>query len=222
MAAVQQTNSQTPVSTPGTTAIQSKKDTENPQDRFLNLLKKKKKNQDPLKPMDNAEVTSQMAQISTVSGIEKLNTTLKLLTTDMEDSMSVEATAMIGHEAFAPGNFISLQNGKAMAGVEFDQAVDRMEVTIVDSAGATVRVLDLGPQPVGLNTISWDGKTSNGSVAADGEYTFVINATQGENSVKGSSLSLSTVKSVTAGENGALLDMGKLGLVNLSDIKRVF
>ncbi len=222
MAAVQQTNSQTPVSTTGATAIQSKKDTENPQDRFLKLLITQLKNQDPLKPMDNAEVTSQMAQISTVSGIEKLNTTLKLLTTDMEDSKSLEATSMIGHDAFAPGNFISLQNGKAMAGVEFDQAVDRMEVTILDSNGATVKVMDLGAQPVGLNTISWDGMTSSGSKAADGEYTFIINAIQGETSVKGNPFSLSTVKSVTAGDNGALLDMGKLGLVNLSDIKRVF
>lgn len=222
MAAVQQTNSQTPVSSPSTTAIQSKKDTENPQDRFLKLLITQLKNQDPLKPMDNAEVTSQMAQISTVSGIEKLNTTLKLLTTDMEDSKALEATSMIGHDAFAPGNFLSLQNGKAMAGVEFDQAVDRMEVTILDSNGATVRVMDLGAQPVGLNTISWDGMTSSGSKAADGEYTFIINAIQGETSVKGNPFSLSTVKSVTAGDNGALLDMGKLGLVNLSDIKRVF
>ena len=222
MAAVQQTNSQTPVSSPSTTAIQSKTDTENPQDRFLKLLITQLKNQDPLKPMDNAEVTSQMAQISTVSGIEKLNTTLKLLTTDMEDSKSLEATSMIGHDAFAPGSFISLQNGKAMAGVEFDQAVDRMEVTILDSNGATVRVMDLGAQPVGLNTISWDGMTSSGSKAADGEYTFIINAIQGETSVKGNPFSLSTVKSVTAGDNGALLDMGKLGLVNLSDIKRVF
>ena len=44
------------------------------QDRFLKLLVAQMQNQDPLNPMDNAQVTSQMAQINTVSGIEKLNT----------------------------------------------------------------------------------------------------------------------------------------------------
>jgi flagellar basal-body rod modification protein FlgD len=34
------------------------------------------KNQDPTNPMQNNELTTQLAQISTVSGIEKLNTTL--------------------------------------------------------------------------------------------------------------------------------------------------
>ena len=45
-------------------------------DRFLKLLVTQMQNQDPLNPMDNAQITSQMAQISTVSGIEKLNTCL--------------------------------------------------------------------------------------------------------------------------------------------------
>src|SRR5574343_277071 len=44
-------------------------------DRFLKLLVAQMSNQDPLNPMDNAQLTSQMAQISTVSGLEKLNTT---------------------------------------------------------------------------------------------------------------------------------------------------
>lgn len=42
--------------------------------RFLKLLVTQLNNQDPLNPLDNAELTSQLAQMSTVSGIEKLNT----------------------------------------------------------------------------------------------------------------------------------------------------
>jgi hypothetical protein len=45
-------------------------------DRFLKLLVTQMQNQDPLNPMDNAQITSQMAQINTVNGIEKLNTTV--------------------------------------------------------------------------------------------------------------------------------------------------
>jgi flagellar basal-body rod modification protein FlgD len=49
------------------------------QNRFLKLLITQLKNQDPLNPLDNAAVTTQISQISTVSGIEKLNATLETL-----------------------------------------------------------------------------------------------------------------------------------------------
>mgnify|MGYP003505357098 FL=1 len=99
MSAIQSTNSETVLSAT-TTGISAKKNAENPQDRFLKLLVTQMKNQDPLKPLDNAEVTSQLAQISTVTGIDKLNSTLQLLTSDVGDSLSVEATGMIGHSVF--------------------------------------------------------------------------------------------------------------------------
>lgn len=51
---------------------------EDMQNRFLTLLTTQLKNQDPLNPMDNAEVTSQLAQMSTVQGIEKLNALVRL------------------------------------------------------------------------------------------------------------------------------------------------
>lgn len=47
------------------------------QDRFMKLLVAQMKNQDPLNPMDNAQMTSQIAQINTVAGIEKLHTALE-------------------------------------------------------------------------------------------------------------------------------------------------
>lgn len=50
------------------------------QDRFVKLLVAQMKNQDPLNPMDNAQMTSQIAQINTVAGIEKLNTAVEGLT----------------------------------------------------------------------------------------------------------------------------------------------
>ena len=59
-----------------TPAAASAADTTITADRFLKLLVAQMQNQDPLNPMDNAQVTSQMAQINTVTGIDKLNTTL--------------------------------------------------------------------------------------------------------------------------------------------------
>lgn len=221
MSSIQQVASQTGSSATAT-GIAAKKNTESPQDRFLKLLVTQMKNQDPLKPLDNAEVTSQLAQISTVTGIDKLNTTLQLLTSDVEDSLSVEATGMIGHSVFVPGTSISLKGDEAVAGIELPQPVDQLKVTILDSAGIPVRHMELDAKPAGISTIPWDGKTDSGTKAADGNYTFAVSAKQGGNDIKVNTLSLGLVNSVSPTENGALLDMGELGIVSLSDVKQVF
>ncbi len=221
MSSVQPTNSQ-PVSSITTPGITAKKEAENTQDRFLKLLVTQMKNQDPLKPLDNSEVTSQLAQISTVTGIDKLNTTLKLLSSDYEDSQSIEATAMIGHDAFVPGKSIHLEKNAAIAGIELAQPVDELKVTILDSHGVAIRNIDLKAYPAGISSIGWNGETDSGAKAADGEYTFEVSATQGGKDIKVNTLALGSVNSISHGEQGTLLDMGKLGLVSLSDIKQVF
>lgn len=220
MNSVQQTSSQT-IPSVTTTGITAKK-AEDPQDRFLKLLVTQMKNQDPLKPLDNAEVTSQLAQISTVTGIDKLNTTLQLLSSDYEDSQSIEATAMIGHDAFVPGKSIHLEKDAAIAGIELTQPVDQLKVTILDSSGIPIRNIDLGAKSTGISSIGWDGMTDSGAKAAIGDYTFAVSAKQGENDIEVKTLSLGSVNSISHGEQGTLLDMGKLGLVSLSDIKQVF
>lgn len=217
----QQTDSQS-VSLGTTTGITTKKQAEDPQDRFLKLLVTQMKNQDPLKPLDNAEVTSQLAQISTVTGIDKLNSTLQQLVSSTDDSRSVEALGMIGHSAFVPGKSISLEGEGAIAGIELEQSVDQAIVTIFDSSGIAIHTKELGVQPAGVSTIGWDGMTNSGTKAADGDYTFAVTAKQGDKEVKVDTLSFGTVNSVSHGELGTHLDMGKLGLVSLSDIKQVF
>lgn len=206
-----------------TTGIKNKKEAENPQDRFLKLLVTQMKNQDPLKPLDNAEVTSQLAQISTVTGIDKLNSTLQLLASDMEESQSIEAMDMIGRSAFVPGASIPLDGEGTVAGIELAQPVDELSVTILDSSGIPVRHMELNAKPAGISTILWDGATDSGTKAAAGDYTFTVSAKQGGNDVKVNTLSLGLVNSVTTTDNGVLLDMGeKLGLIGLSDVKQVF
>lgn len=224
MSSISQVNTATATAaSTATSGTTSKKDAENPQDRFLKLLVTQMKNQDPLKPLDNAEVTSQLAQISTVSGLDKLNSTLQQLVTSAEDTRSVEALGLIGHKAFVPGTAIALSGDGAIAGIELAQPVDQLKVAILDSAGFAIRTMDLGAQPTGISTISWDGLTDSGTKAVDGDYTFAVSAKQGGNDVKADTLSFGMVKSVTPGDGDTHLDMGdKLGLISLSNVKQVF
>jgi len=85
-------------------AAPAKSTAEDLSSNFLTLLVAQLKNQDPTNPMDNAQLTSQLAQINTVSGIEKLNTTLGSISGQINSNQSVQATALIGHGVMVEAN----------------------------------------------------------------------------------------------------------------------
>ena len=199
-----------------------RKEEEDPQDRFLKLLVTQMQNQDPLSPMDNAEVTSQMAQISTVSGIDKLNTTLEKLVADSDARRSFEAATMIGRGVLVPGADMQLESQAAIGGFELVEPVDKLVVTVKDSAGIVVREIDLGVQAAGVGTFVWDGVANNGNAAADGQYSFALKAMRADKEVAASTLAFGSVSSAQAGKDGALLEVGRLGYVGMDAVKKIF
>lgn len=191
------------------------------QDRFLRLLVTQMKNQDPLNPLDNAQVTSQMAQLSTVSGIEKLNATVQALSASMSAAQSLQAAAMIDRVALVPGNQIDLLNGKSNAAVELDEPVDSLTVTIKDKNGNVVRTLEVGAQDAGVVDFVWDGTDNQGAAAQNGSYTFSATAMiKGDKSTP-TTLSYGMVGSVSLTPGGPLLGMGTLGDVVLDAVRRI-
>ena len=92
--------------------------TDSAQDRFLKLLTAQLKNQDPLNPLDNAQMTSQLAQISTVDGITKLNATMQAMLNNSSDSQTLQAAALVGHAVLVPGSSLTLSKGQAVGGVD--------------------------------------------------------------------------------------------------------
>lgn len=191
------------------------------QDRFMTLLVTQMRNQDPLNPLDNAQVTSQLAQLSTVTGIDKLNTTMQALMGSYQTSQAVQAADMIGHGVFVPGSSIDLQESKSILGIELPAAADKVKVTISDSTGAVVRTLDLGEQKAGVVPLAWDGKTDADTTAADGKYTFKVKATMGTEKVEATALSFGTVSSVSTSAQGVKLNLPHIGEFNMTDVRQI-
>ena len=191
------------------------------QTNFLKLLTEQLKNQDPLSPMDNAQMTSQLAQISTVDGIEKLNTTLTAMLSGSQSGEAVQAAALVGKSVMVGGSSLTLAGSKAYGGFELASAADKVTVTIKDSNGLEVRTLELGDAEAGISNFAWDGLTSSGAQAVDGKYTMSVSATRGDTDLKPTALQLSTVNSVLRTSSGTVsLDVGG-SLVSLADIKQI-
>jgi len=205
----------------GSSSATKKSAAEETQDRFLKLLVTQMKNQDPLNPMDNAQVTSQMAQLSTVTGIDKLNITLKALSDSMTGNQSVQAASMIGHGVMVPGEGIDLIQGSGFGGVDLAQSVDKLDITINDKSGALIRNIQLGSQPAGVLNWQWDGRDNSGVDMADGNYTFTINAAQGSEKVDATKLQFGMVNSVTMDKQGVALSVGQLDGITLEQIRQI-
>jgi flagellar basal-body rod modification protein FlgD len=191
------------------------------QDRFLKLLVTQMKNQDPLNPMDNAQVTSQMAQLSTVSGIDKLNATLNALSSSMTASHSMQAASMIGHVVVVPGNKIELKGGKGAAALDLAQPADSVTVQIKDGAGNLVRSLNLGSQQSGVVPIQWDGKNDANSAVAEGSYQFSASAQLGAAKSSVNTLAYGLVSGVIQKPEGASLNVEKIGETSMDAVKQI-
>lgn len=116
---------------------------------FLTLLVAQLKNQDPTNPMQNNELTSQLAQINTVQGIEKLNTTLGAISGQINSNQSLQASALIGHGVMVPGNNILVGSKEGQVsttpfGVELERAADQVTATITNANGQVVRTIEIG------------------------------------------------------------------------------
>ncbi|OCG55900.1 flagellar basal body rod modification protein [Gilliamella sp. Choc6-1] len=205
------------------------------QDNFLTLLIAQMKNQDPTNPMDNSQLTSQLAQINTLAGIERLNTTLGMVSGQIDDSLSVNASNMIGRGVMVPGNKILVATSELEEtekeketvttpfGFELTHDADSVIITIQDENGNIVREVDLGAIPAGVSSFTWDGMLTDGTIAPDSSYTFSVNASYDGKKVSSTSLAYSMVYGVINSKvnNKVLLDLGILGSISIDEVRQI-
>jgi flagellar basal-body rod modification protein FlgD len=200
--------------------------------KFMTLLVTQLKNQDPMNPLDNAQLTSQLAQLSTVTGVNKLNTTLTSLQSNYQASESMQATNLIGHGVLVEGDFVNLQSGKGIMGVNLATAADSVQLIVTDpTTGKDVQTIDMGARPAGTIPVAWDGVPDPSKLNADGtpvtlkdgKYLLRVVATQGANTLKDAkALSFDSVASVTtSATDGVKLNLPTKGVVSMADIRQI-
>ena len=170
------------------------------QDRFLKLLVAQMNNQDPMNPMDNAQLTSQMAQINTVSGIQELNQAVSNISSQFGAMQMLQGSSLIGRDVMYAGNQLNVQNGVAKGAVDLAAAVEDLKIQITNSAGTVLDTVALGAKSAGRTNFSWNASSYNGS---DNVYMKVV-ATAGGKPMDATGYVAGTVKSVGSDTKGAL------------------
>lgn len=183
------------------------------QDRFLKLLVAQMKNQDPMNPMDNAQVTSQMAQIQTVSGLETLNNTVKSLTGQFTQMQTLQGVAMIGHDVVVPGNRLNVVNGVGTGSYSLDTTATAVKLEVLNSGGAVVSTVDLGGQQAGSHSFNIPADQS-----IDPNLRFRITAISGTTAVASTTFAQDRVTAVSNSNGSLKLELENLGVVDYSQV----
>ena len=161
-------------------------------DRFLKLLVAQLNNQDPMNPMDNAQMTSQMAQINTVTGITQLNDTVKTLASQFNAMQVLQGSALVGREVLTTGRNITINEGVGRAAFDLADEADKVTVQVLSPGGQVLDTLSFGAQTSGRHYFGWDASKYTGT----GSPVFNVVASQGTAAVKATPLIRDTVVSI--------------------------
>ena len=194
-------------------------DAANSQDRFLKLLVAQLNNQEPMNPMDNAQMTSQIAQINTVTGIQQLNDTVKGLVSQFASQQLMQGSAMVGRQVLVEGDSLAYNSETKTGYGALDLAgpAASVKVQVLNASGQELGVVNLGALKEGRYNFEWDGSAHEGS----GPLRFKVLAANGDAAVAAAPLTIDQVAAVSI-ENGALqLQLARGNTIAYGAIKSV-
>ncbi len=187
------------------------------QDRFLKLLVAQLNNQDPMNPMDNAQMTSQLAQINTVSGIQTLNDTMTSMATQIAALQSLQGSATIGREVLTAGNTLQVTDGVGKGAFDLASNADAVKVEVRTAGGTLLDTVSLGAQEAGRQSFTWDASQYTNA----GALSFTVTATQGTTAVTSTALERNKVVAVSNDNNVLNLQLANGGSVAYSAVKAI-
>jgi len=184
------------------------------QDKFMKMLVAQLNNQDPLNPMDNAQMTSQMAQINTVSGIQELNTTMTAMAKQFGSTQALQGVSLIGKKAMVEGTTPAVENGKATGGLTLTGSAQSVKVDILGKAGQVLGSVDMGALDAGQHL--FEVPLTGVDTAEVG--SFKITATNGSTAMVAKGISLLPIASVGMKDGAIQITAGNGKTFGYSDV----
>lgn len=196
------------------------------QEDFLKILIAQTRNQNPMEPQDNGEFLGQMAQFSTVNGLQKMQESIDNLSNSMMSNQALQASSLVGRFVMIPSDKGFLPEGEGerfFGGVEIPQTATDVTVQIQNSVGQVVKNIKLGNQPEGLQRFGWDGTDDLGAGLPPGDYRIAaIGNIDGKQEAFKTNF-VAPVDSVTLGRNGEgmKLNVAGIGSMTMDQVKEI-
>lgn len=193
------------------------------QDAFLKLLITQLKNQSPLNPQDNTAFVAQLAQFSSVQGIQNLNETVTDLSSSLQSSQALQASALVGRAVETETSKAALgSSGYVRGTMLLENSTPALKLNVYNASNQLVFQKDLGTQKAGDIPFAWDGTATDGTKMPTGIYRFEVLASENGKPVPVTTSLVNNVNSVTVGPNQTTtLNVDAVGQVALSEVKNI-
>ncbi len=204
------------------------------QSQFLELMIAQLENQDPLSPQENGEFIAQLAQFSTVEGIDKLNASFESFSDSMTSNQALQASTLVGKQVAIDGDTSLLTNGGIVSGmIDVPQAVGDLTLGIYNSDGQLVSQVPMGPALGGETRFRWDGlhmEVNDSPISwpdqgdeflPPDQYTFRAMGTINGVAEQFQTALSANVNSVSLGAGGITLNLAGIGSVSMQDVRQI-
>ncbi len=205
--------------------LTARSDTNDPKDDktlFLELMIAQMENQDPLNPQEGGEFLAQLAQFSTVEGIEKLNNQFDTLAGQLRSSQALQATALVGRKVGVPTSFGTLTESGLSGTIQLPESTTNLRLDVFSPTGQIVQQIALGSASAGEVPFNWNGFDNAGNQLPPGQYQVkAYAAIDGEQEQVGTRMG-ANVNSVTINGDGSLtLNVAGVGPVDFSTVNEL-
>ena len=191
-------------------------------DDFLKLLLVQLQYQDPTEPTDTATILTQTSQWATLESADNTNTALEGLAASLGSSQQFSTIAAIGKTADLGSDAIALDKGtNANFELYFPNEVTQGTVEITDASGGVLKTLDVGSNPAGIYTFTWDGTDNAGNSVESGVYHVNAGYTDANNAAQTTRLGAYPIESVRFDNGNTFVKLGS-NYISLDKIKEVY
>jgi len=188
---------------------------------FLNIFVTQLKHQDPLQPLDNNQMASQMAQFSMVQSLNDMTASLKSMESSQAAVNNLQAASLVGKKVEVKGSTLSLSQGTASDGSYQLEKPGKATIKILDEKGSLVRIIESGVTDTEKQKFIWDGKSQQGAALPDGQYRFQVEAVDAQGAaIEVKTTMVGKVAGVTLDQGKAYLQIGS-NKVLLSEIMAI-
>jgi len=193
------------------------------QNNFMKMLVAQMQNQNPLDPMDNAEFTSQLAQMSQLQGIENMSASIDSFVKQVSSGRLLDQSALIGKEVLAAASTVDWDGQSPVNfGVNSDSMLSNAKLRITTYDGRIVDEVELGGVGPEIKSLSWDGNTKEGPAALSGKYRILVEGlTFDGKTVNGNVLTGAMVQSVQRSGSSVQVLLNDGRVVNDSQIVQI-
>lgn len=187
---------------------------------FLRLMMEQLKNQDPLKPLDSNQFLGQLAQFSTVQGIQGLQQAFNGFASAQIDDQALQAAGLIGRHALVSSNSFQL-GAEPVSGALYTPSNGTVSLEITNAGGEVVRRMTVEADRPGELPFEWDGVTDDGQQAPPGIYRINARVGQGNSAVAVETQINTRIDSVSFGPSGLILNLAGGGSIPFSAVRRI-